>query len=350
MHGHSHAQPSVRRRQPGEHGQLEHRAQGRADRRWLLLSLAVIVCFMAGEVVVGLLAGSLALLADAGHMLTDAAALGLAVLASKVAERPARGAYTFGFTRVDALSAQINGLSLLGLSVWFMIEGIRRLLDPPEVPGAAVLVVALIGIVVNLIAAALAGRAGRDSLNVRGAIVHVVNDLWAFLATAVAGLAMLLFGWFWADAVATLVVAVLMIRAGTGLVTAAGRVFLEAAPEGVDPRQIGSDMAAVAGVAEVHDLHVWDLGSGEPALSAHLVVAFTSDCHAVSATVRAMLQEHHHIEHATLQADHRRAGSELLEDDCSLSHGPGYVGVINAVERALDVGAPQRGVHPGTAE
>jgi cobalt-zinc-cadmium efflux system protein len=316
------------------------------DRRWLLASLAVILCFMIGEVVVGLAVGSLALLADAGHMLTDAAALALAVITSRVSERPPRGAFTFGFTRVDALSAQGNGITLLALSVWFVIEGVRRLIDPPEVPSASVLIVAVIGIGMNVLAVILAGRASRASLNVRGAMAHIVNDLWAFVATAVAGLLMLLFGWYRADAIATLIVAVLMIKAGLGLVTAAGRVFLEAAPSGVNPRDIGSEMAEIAGVREIHDLHVWDLGSGEPALSAHVVVSAERDCHEVAADVRTMLTDHHLIAHATLQVDHQREGGASVGDDCVLSHGPGYLNSIDIVDGAVDVGAPQRGVDP----
>jgi cobalt-zinc-cadmium efflux system protein len=315
---------SSEHRSAGEHQHVSVTAH--TDRRWLLASLTVIVLFMIVEVIVGTLASSLALISDAGHMLTDAAALGLAIAASRLAQRPAKGSYTYGFTRVDAVSAQANGITLLLLAAWFTFEAVRRLVNPPAVEGGLVLLVAIIGIVVNLVAVLLARRANRDSLNVRGAVTHVVTDLYAFIATAVAGLVILLTGWGRADALASLVVAGLMVYAGLGLVRSAGRVFLEAAPVGIDPRSIGQQMAEVAGVAEIHDLHVWDLGAGEAALSAHVVVASTYDCHEVADTVRTLLQGHR-IAHATLQADHRHGVGPLASDECAVSHGPGYIGM-----------------------
>jgi cobalt-zinc-cadmium efflux system protein len=307
-----------------------------ADRRWLSAALAVIVAFLVFEVAVGLAVGSLALLTDAGHLLTDAGALAVAIAATGIARRPARGAYTYGFTRIDAVSAQANGILLLLLAAWFSVAAVRRLFDPPDVPGGAVLVVALVGIAVNLLAVLLAARADRSSLNVRGALAHLVTDLWAFVATALAGAVMLLTGWTRADAVASLVVAALMVRSGVGLVRSAGRVFLEAAPNGTDPARIGRSMAGVAGVREVHDLHVWDLGAGEPALSAHLVIETSHDCHEVARGVRQVLSDTHRISHATLQADHQHGDRPLVGDDCTLGgHGPGYVG--DAVEpRAVE--------------
>jgi cobalt-zinc-cadmium efflux system protein len=306
---------------PHSHGSAE------SDRRWLSAALAVIVAFGVCEVTVGLAIGSLALLTDAGHLLTDAGALAVAIIASRISQRPARGAYTYGFTRIDAVSAQANGITLLLLAGWFAVAAVRRLLDPPDVPGGAVLVVAVIGIAVNLLAVVLAAKADQSSLNVRGALAHLINDLWAFVATAAAGAVMLLTGWVQADAVASLVVAGLMAYSGVGLVRSAGRVFLEAAPHGADPARIGPSMASVSGVREVHDLHVWDLGAGEPALSAHLVIDASRDCHEVARQVRQVLAQTHRIVHATLQADHQHGDPPLVGDDCALDrHGPGYVG------------------------
>ena len=313
---------------------IGHRHSGQArqpdDQRWLLAALGVIGSFMIVEVVVGLLAGSLALITDAGHLLTDAAALAVAVIAARLARRPPVGAYTYGFTRLDALSAQANGITLLVLACWSSFEAVRRLLDPPRVHGGPVLGLALAGIAVNGPAVLLAGRASQDSLNVRGAMAHLVTDLWAFLATAAAGLVILLTGWARADAIASLVIAALMVYSGLRLVTAAGRVFLEAAPAGTDPAAVGQAMAAVPGVREVHDLHVWDLGVGDAALSAHVVVEADYDCHEVARGVRSVLAASHQISHATLQADHRpvgpeTVGDELVGDDCAVRHGPGYV-------------------------
>lgn len=291
-----------------------------ADRRWLLAALALVLAFMAAEVVAGLLAHSLALLADAGHMLTDAAALALAVVASRIAERPAHGAYTYGFARVDALSGQANGITLVLLAVWFVVEGVRRTIDPAHVAGGVVAAVAAAGALVNLAATWLAGRADRRGLNVRGVLAHLVTDIWAFAATFLAGLVVLTTGWLRADAVATFVVAALMAWTGIGLVREAGRVFLEAAPAHVDPAELGATLAGTRGVAEVHDLHVWSLGVGETALSAHVLVHPEHDCHEVSGRLRALLGERYGIGHVTLQADHADAPAHDAEH-CADAHG-----------------------------
>jgi cobalt-zinc-cadmium efflux system protein len=292
-----------------------------ADRRWLSAALVLLAAFMVGEVIAGLLAHSLALLTDAGHLLTDVAALLVAVIVSRIAERPARGAYTFGFARVDAISGQANGITLLLLAAWFTVEGVRRLVDPPPTTGSVLMIVALVGVVVNIAATSLAARADRRSLNVRGAVAHLVNDLWAFVATLAAGLVIVLTGWTRADAIASLVVAALMVWTGLGLVRASGRVFLEAAPSGVDPRQIGVALAAVHGVAQVHDLHVWEIGSGAAALSAHVLVRTPEDCHAVGSALRELLGQQYGIEHVTLQIDHEpRPGQP--DEHCTDAHGP----------------------------
>ena len=291
---------------PGGHS---HEPHGHApgldtDLRWLSGALTLIVGFMLVEVLVGLAASSMALLSDAAHMLTDAAAIGLAVLAARLAARPARGNFTFGLKRAEILSALVNGVTLLLLVVWFTVEALRRLADPPEVRGGLVLVTALIGLAVNLVATWLLSRAGRRSLSVRGALLHLVNDAIAFGATALAGLVVLVTGWRPADAVATLVVAGLMAWAGVGLVTASSRIFLEAAPVGVDVAAIDADVHALAGVTDIHDLHVWEVTSGFPALSAHVLVAPDRDCHERRAAIEDLLARRYRIEHTTLQVDH----------------------------------------------
>lgn len=290
------------------------------DRRWLLAALGVILAFMAAEVVAGLMAHSLALITDAGHMITDAAAIGVAVIAARIARRPASGAYTYGFARVDALSGQANGITLLLLATWFAVLGIRRLLDPQPVHGGVVGVVALVGVGVNVLAVWLAGRADRRSLNVRGVMGHLLTDLYAFLATFVAGLVILWTGWDRADALASLVVAALMTWTGWVLVRAAGRVFLEAAPQGIDPVELGRSLAAVDGVAQLHDLHVWQLGNGADAVSAHVLVTPPNDCHDVSARLRQLLTSEYGIGHVTLQAEHADAPGHDA-GDCLEVHG-----------------------------
>ncbi len=304
-----------------------HGVAADADKRYLTGALALIVAFLVTEVVVGLIAGSLALISDAGHMLTDAASIVLALIAIRLSAKPAQGRWTYGYKRAEILSAQANGLSLLLLAVWFIYEAIRRLIDPPEVQGLLVFVTAVVGIVINVAAAYLISRANRTSLNVEGAFQHILNDLYAFVATAIAGLVVLLTGFGRADAIAALIVAALMIKAGYGLVRESGRIFLEAAPASLDPDLIGPVLAGRPGVAEVHDLHIWDVTSGMPALSAHVLVDPTGDCHAVRRDLETVVLGQYKIDHTTLQVDHAHptlpvtGAMEQLGENCEEPHG-----------------------------
>ena len=302
-----------------------HGVSADANKKWLTLALLLIVGFMTVEVVVGILAGSLALITDAGHMLTDAASLVLALVAIRLAARPARGDYTYGLKRAEILSAQANGITLLLLAAYFVFEGVRRLFYPGEVEGLLVFLTALVGIVVNIAAAWCISRANRASLNVEGAFQHILNDLYAFIATAIAGAVVWLTGFARADAIAALVVAVLMIKAGWGLVRASGRIFLEAAPKGVDPDAVGAELATVGLVTEIHDLHIWEITSGEAALSAHVIVADGADCHAIRGNLETILRDKHHIEHTTLQVDHVCA-DDADDSHCVEPHGQSYRG------------------------
>jgi cobalt-zinc-cadmium efflux system protein len=280
------------------------------------VALSLIVGFMAVEVVLGVIAGSLALLADAGHMVSDAAAIALALLAMRLAERPAFGAYTFGLKRAEILSAMVNGLTLLIMTVLFVVEGIGRLIEPPEVNGGLVLVVALAGIVVNMAATLVLSRANRQSLNIEGSFQHIVTDLYAFIGTAVAGFVVLATGWNRADAVASLFVALLMGVAGIKLVRESARVFLEAAPRGLDPAVINTDLAGADGVIDVHDLHVWEVTSGFPALAAHVTVGANFDCHDRRQYLEHLLAENYGIRHSTLQVDHSAAVDHRDDHSC----------------------------------
>ena len=288
-----------------------HGPSGTADRRLLGGALALIVALMAGEVVAGLTARSLALLSDAAHLLTDAAALVLALVAMRLAVRPPRGGYTYGLRRAEILSAQANGLTLLLLAAWLVVEAVRRLVSPPLVHGGLMLATALAGAAVNVAATVLISRADRHSLNVQGAFQHILTDLYAFLATAVAGLVIVLTGFGRADGIATLLVAALMVRSAVGLLRASGRILLEAAPAGLDPQRLGVALAAVPGVREVHDLHVWQIGSDQPALSAHVLVAADRNCHDTRRALEDLLHDGYGIRHTTLQVDH--AGGDLLQ-------------------------------------
>jgi cobalt-zinc-cadmium efflux system protein len=294
-----------------DHAGHAHGVSADADRGKLAIALALIVAFMAVEVVAGILASSLALLSDAAHMLTDAGAIALSLIALRLAQRPARGPLTYGLKRAEILSAQVNGASLLVLGVLIVYEGIQRLVHPPDTAGAVVLAVALAGVAVNLSATWVLARADRRSLNVQGAYQHILTDLAAFLFTALAGAVILLTGFHRADGIASLITAAIMLWAAYGLLRASGRVFLEAAPEGLEPDRIGRAMLTEPGVKEVHDLHVWEVTSGFPALSAHVLVGRDTDCHAARRGLEARLHADFGLDHTTLQVDHE--GGDLLD-------------------------------------
>jgi cobalt-zinc-cadmium efflux system protein len=287
------------------HAAHSHGVSDGADAGKLAVALGLILGLMVLEVTMGVLANSLALLSDAGHMLTDAAAIGLSLLAARLAARPAKGALTYGFKRVEILSAQANGVTLLILAAFIAYEAIRRLFDPPHVLAGLMLVVALIGVAVNLAATWTLAKANRQSMNVEGSFQHILTDLYAFIGTAIAAGMILLTGFERADAIVSLLIACLMARSGYGLVMASGRVFLEAAPEGLDPEKIGRALVREPGVVEVHDLHVWEVTSGFPALSAHVLVGRENDCHAARRGLERMLHDEFDLHHTTLQVDHQ---------------------------------------------
>ncbi|WP_051324271.1 cation diffusion facilitator family transporter [Candidatus Solirubrobacter pratensis] len=295
------------------HGPGHSHAPADASARRLAIALGLLLGLMAVEVAAGIVASSLALLSDAAHMLTDAGALALALVAIRLSRRPAKGAMTYGLRRSEILSAQFNGATLLVLGLLIVVEGVRRLVEPPSVQGGLVLVVALAGVVVNLAATAVLHGADRTSLNVEGAFQHVLTDLVAFIATAVAGLVILVTGFDRADGIASLFVAAVMLRAAWSLLRDSGRIFLEAAPRGVDVDAIGNAMVAEPGVTEVHDLHVWEVTSGFVALSAHVRVGQDNDCHAARRSLERLLHDRYDIEHTTLQVDHE--GGDLLQID-----------------------------------
>ncbi len=282
-----------------------HSASADADRGKLWIALSLILGFMAAEVVAGILANSLALLSDAAHMLTDAAAIALSLAALRLSRRPAGGAMTFGLKRVEILSAQANGITLLVLAALIAYEAIRRLFDPPGVDGGLVLFVALAGIAVNLAATAVLAKANRRSLNVEGSFQHLLTDLYAFVGTAIAAAVILLTGFDRADPIASLMVAALMLRSSYVLLRESGRVFLEASPKGLDPERIGRRMAEQEGVVDVHDLHVWEVTSEFPALAAHIMVEPETDCPRTRFELAELLEREFGIHHTTLQVEHQ---------------------------------------------
>ncbi len=299
----SHDRPRAHRDHDG-HG---HGVVGDADARYLAIALALIVGFMIAEVIAAAFSDSLVLLADSGHMLTDAGALGASLWAARLAARPAVGAWTFGFKRAEILSAAGNGVTLLVVAALIAFESVRRLIHPSAVGGLTVLAVALVGVAVNVVAACVLAKANRSSLNVEGSFRHIITDLYGFVATVIAAIVLLTTGFERADALASLVVVVLMAKAAWGLLGASGRILLEGAPEGVDLDDIRTHLLDTRHVAGVHDLHAWTVTSDLPALSAHVVVddSCFSDGHApqILDEIQACLIGHFDVEHSTFQLE-----------------------------------------------
>jgi cobalt-zinc-cadmium efflux system protein len=291
----------------GDHG---HGISPEADGRYLATALGLIVCFLIFEVTLAFVGHSLALLADAGHMLTDAAALAASLVAFRLARRPAAGVWTFGFKRAEVLSAQANGITLLVISALVAFEAITRLVHPVTVRGGIVVTVAAVGVAVNVAATWVISRANRRSVNVKGAFAHIVTDLYGFIGTLAAGIVIIVTGFSRADSIASLVVVGLMLYAAWGLLRETGRILLEAAPEGYEPVDIVAAITSQPGVASVHDVHVWLITSDFPALSAHVLVRPPADCHQVRRDLERMLTQRFGLEHTTLQVDH--APDEVL--------------------------------------
>jgi cobalt-zinc-cadmium efflux system protein len=282
----------------------DHGVAADARIRPLAVALVLVLAFMAGEVVVGVLAHSLALLSDAAHMLVDAAALGLSVWAARLVRRPAGGPMTFGFGRAEILSAQANGITLLVLGVLIVAEAAQRLASPPNVEAPLVVATAAVGAAVNVVALRLVARANRTNLNVEGSYRHLLTDFYAFAATVVAGVVVWTTGFDRADPIASLAVAGSMLLAAWPLLRKTGRILLEAAPEGMAPGDVRRAIEQHPGVSSVHDLHLWEIGTGFPSLSAHVLVERGEDCHRIRRELEVMLHERFDLHHTTLQVEH----------------------------------------------
>jgi cobalt-zinc-cadmium efflux system protein len=278
-----------------------HRA---GSRRALGLVLALTVAYTGAEIVGGLLTGSLALLADAGHMLGDSAALALALGAAWLATRPATPERSFGFRRAEILAALANGLALVVIAIWVFVEAVRRLDNPPRVLGGWMLLVAVIGLGVNLAAAGILARTAEENLNVQAALRHVFADIGASAGVAVAALVVLTTGWRQADPIAGLAIALLILASSWTILRDSVAILLEATPAGIDAQEVGRRMAEAEGVVEVHDLHIWTITSGFPALSAHVLVRRGDDCHARRRELEEMLGNEFGLTHSTLQVEH----------------------------------------------
>ena len=283
-----------------------------ASRRALALALALTAAYTIVEVVGGLFTGSLALLADAVHMLSDNVAIALALVAVWLSAKPATPQRTYGYKRAEVLVALANGVTLVALAIWIFYAAIRRLDDPPDVLGGWMVAIAVAGIAVNVAAAAILARA-RGGLNVEAAYRHVLADLLGSFGVVAAAVVILATGWLAADPIAGLLIGVLVLVSSWSILRDSTRILLEAAPSGVDTRAVGERLARAPGVVEVHDLHIWTITSGFPALSAHVLVGSGEDCHGRRRELEALLRTEFGIEHSTLQVDHAGGGDGLVE-------------------------------------
>lgn len=287
----------------------DHSAR-RSSARALALTLGLTATYTVAEVVGGLLTGSLALLADAGHMLSDSLSIGVALFAIWLARRPATPRRSFGFKRAEILAALFNGVTLVAISIWIFVEAAERFSDPPEILGGWMLGVALGGVVVNVAGAAILARGERGNLNLQAALRHVLADLLGSVGVIVAAVVIITTGWVYADPLISVVIGVLVALSSWSVLRESVSILLEATPSGVDAEDVELKMLALPGVANVHDLHIWTITSGFPALSAHVLVDRGEDCHRKRRELERTLHANFGIDHTTLQVDH--ATEELL--------------------------------------
>jgi cobalt-zinc-cadmium efflux system protein len=280
----------------------DHRLAGRGTSA-LALTLVLIGGYTIVEVVGGLLTESLALLADAGHMLADVVAIALALFAGWLARKPATLQRSFGYRRAEILAALANGVALVAISIWIFVEAGRRLSDPPHVLGGWMLAIAAVGLGINLAAAAILRQHG-GNLNVQAAFRHVLADTLGSVGTVAAAIVIVTTGWRYADPLVGAAIGLLVLASSSTILRDSLRILLEEAPAGIDAAEVGRRMAAAEGVVEVHDLHIWMITSGFPALSAHVLVRRGDDCHARRRELEALLVDEFGLEHTTLQVDH----------------------------------------------
>ena len=305
-----HAEPSTEHLHAHLDGDARHThvIEGRSQAA-LAMALGLTLLFAVVEVFAGFMSNSLALISDAGHMVTDAAALGLALLAQAIAKRPPSSRHSFGFVRAEALAAFVNSLAMLALVAWIAWEAVQRLLHPQAVQGGVVLVVAAIGASINLLVAWILSR-DNQSINTRAALVNVMGDLLGSIAAIASGAIITFTGWVRVDPILSIFVALLILRSTSGILRESYHFLMEAVPHEIDYLEVGADLKAIEGVLDVHDLHVWDMSPGHPALIGHLEIASLERWPTVLAAVRAMLREKHGIDHVTLQPE--AAGGKSL--------------------------------------
>lgn len=303
-----------------DHRGHSHGVHPDADLKWVLIALVLIGLFLVVEVVAAVADNSLVLYADAGHMVTDVAALSLSAGAIKLAQRPARERWTYGFKRAEILAAAANGALLVIVALLIGADAVVRLITPRHVGGGLVLVVALIGALVNVIAVRVLAQGNRQSLNLRAAFAHIVSDLYAFVGTALAGLVIILTHWERADSIGSILVVILMLWSSWGLLRDSGRILLQVAPDDLDLSDVRRHLEKVDDVRDIHDLHAWTLTSGSITLSAHVIVESrcfdTGHAPLILDDLQARLAERFGITHSTFQLE--PAGHAAHEDDIHL--------------------------------
>ena len=302
-----------------DHHAHDHRS---ASRRALLWVLGLTLAFTAVEIAGGIFTDSLALLADAGHMVSDNVAIVLALVAVTLARRPSTPTRSFGLQRAEILAAFVNGLTLVLVSGWIVWEAVQRFDDTPEILGGWMLVVALAGLLVNVLAATILIRAGRESLNVEAALRHVFADLLGSGAVLVAALVIVTTGWTLVDPLVSIGIALLIVASAWGVLRDSTSILMEATPSGIDAEAVATAIVDVDGVTSVHDLHVWRITSGFDALAAHVLVGRGEDCHGLRREIEAVLRDRFGITHTTLQVDHD-ASEALLELERPSASRPG---------------------------
>lgn len=290
--GHSHSH---------DHGHHHHGSSNRTALKW---AFVLITFFMVIEVIGGMLTNSLALLSDAGHMLSDAAALGLSYVAITIGQRAASSKKTFGYKRFEILAAFINGLTLMAISLYIFVEAYQRLMDPPEVVSTGMLVISSLGLVVNIAAAFILMKGDKDeNLNVRSAFLHVLGDMLGSVGAIGAALLILFFGWYMADPIASIIVAVLIIISGFRVTRDSFHILMEGAPIHLDTQEVKAKLLSLEEVKQVHDLHVWSITSDFPAVSCHLVVDNEENDQLVLSRAKKLLHDEFELHHVTIQID-----------------------------------------------
>lgn len=302
------------------HGDASHRHYFEdKSQKILAWALGLTIFFAAVELIFGFVSNSLALISDAGHMVTDSAALGLALLAQVIAKRPPTAKNSFGFGRAEALAAFVNGLIMLAVIAWIFYEAIQRLSSPEIVQGKAVIVVASIGLAINVLVAYILSH-DKQSVNTKAALVHVMGDLLGSIAAIVAGIVISYTAWMQIDPLLSMFVSLLILKSTFAVLAESYHFLMEGVPHHIDYLQIGVDLENLDGVISVHDLHVWDMSPGHPALIGHLEVTDLSVWPTIMSNVKTLLLQKYKIDHVTLQPEvhsHDHTGSQ-----CSDMHQP----------------------------